>query len=355
MDNIRYILTPQMKEYDKVGQTWIPYLMYFHTPCYSSAVLNTDSRGFRITYKGSDRIEDFRNISKIPACLLVGGSFAFGVGATNDKNTIPSIMNDSTNYLWLNFGGRAFSSTQEMLLFLFYYQQIKNIKKIVILSGLNNLVLYYISRQYQKETGAFIFQNEYNKRMNAMRLSKKRKVMEFVLKPFFGNTIDYPHVSIEELKRRLLTKNTRECNIKSTLNVLKTANKEELLYVLERDIVNWKIFTKALGIEFYYVLQPAAEWIKKKKSKEEDSLFAALDRLQGDQWKILKNRINYDCYLWFSSKVQEICIGQNVNFFDMNSLLSDMHLDEEWLFVDRAHCTDKGYSLISKILCERVI
>jgi len=37
--DIRYTIAPQMKEYDKITQKWIPYLMYFHSPCYSSAVV----------------------------------------------------------------------------------------------------------------------------------------------------------------------------------------------------------------------------------------------------------------------------------------------------------------------------
>ena len=90
--SVRYTLTPQMIEYDRVGQVWLPYVMYFHTPNYSSSVINTDSRGFRIAYKESRRISNFEDIGQLPLNLCIGGSLVFGVGATNDSTTIPSIL-----------------------------------------------------------------------------------------------------------------------------------------------------------------------------------------------------------------------------------------------------------------------
>ncbi|MBF0479322.1 MAG: hypothetical protein HQL26_07550 [Candidatus Omnitrophica bacterium] len=352
MKHIRYALTPQMLDYDSIGQMWVPYLMYFHSPQYTSTALNTDSRGFRVTYKGADKIEDFKNIKDISFSILVGGSQVFGVGATHDKYTIPSIMNERSADLWLNFGGRAFSSTQEFQLFLFYYQHLKNIKKIVVMSGLNNLLLYYTSRNYSKELGVFFFQSEYTKRMNQSQMCFKRKAMKFVLEPFLGTALDYGRISMEELKQRIFSKNPLSISPKAGGEA---SNKDDLLAVLERDIINWKIFAKALNIEFHYVLQPMADWIKKNKSKEEAALFEALDCHQGPSWAAMKNKLNYECYEWFNSKLQDICIRQGVNYFDMNRALSDMHLDGEWLFVDRAHCTNQGNALISKILCERVI
>jgi len=104
-----------MAEYDKFGSVRLPYLMFFHSRNYISNVLNTDSRGFRITYKDSNKILDFVDLDELPVGLLIGGSSVFGVGATSDRKTIPSILNSTTDNLWLNFGGRAFTFTQEFL------------------------------------------------------------------------------------------------------------------------------------------------------------------------------------------------------------------------------------------------
>ena len=53
----RYKYCPQMKEYDKLRKVWLPYLMYFNQPNYSSSIINTDSRGFRcVTNKSNQMI-----------------------------------------------------------------------------------------------------------------------------------------------------------------------------------------------------------------------------------------------------------------------------------------------------------
>lgn len=359
--NKRYSITPQMREYDKIGQIWLPYLMYFHEPNYSSSVLNTDSRGFRITYKGPDRIQDFAIADKYPVCLLVGGSFAFGVGATNDRRTIPSILNSITDYLWLNFGGRAFSSTQEFLSFLFYHQQIKNIKKVVILSGLNNLTLYRLSQHYSKELGSFFFWNQYNQKMNTKALPMDRRVAKWLLYPIFGNKIDYSRVSKEELARYIFNGKERKGLInKKVANVVRkepdcNSRKEELLHVLRRDILNWKLITESLGIELYYILQPLANWIDKKTLKKEELLFAELDKHPQNLWKVLKDDMGRDQYAWFLENIRGICETNVIPFFDMNEAISKMQLHDTWFYVDRAHVTDEGYQIIAEILKEQVI
>jgi len=243
------------------------------------------------------------------------------------------MINSVADYLWLNFGGRAFGSTQELLLFLFYRQQIKNLKKIVILSGLNNLALYYLSKTYSKELGSFFFSDMYNQQMNAGILSMKQKVANMVSKPILGKN------AIKDLQKMPATSD----------------NKEDLLYVLKRDISNWKLLTRSLGIELYYVLQPVANWVDKKLSKEEEMLFSELDNLPQNHWKILKNNMGRDQYIWFLNNIKETCKTSNVQFFDMNGALSKMRLDDKWLYVDRAHLTDEGNRIVAKILKEEVI
>lgn len=322
----RYKITPQMMEYDRIGQVWLPYIMYFHNSCYSSQVVNTDSKGFRVVYKDSEKISDFKGVDRWPVCLFTGGSTAFGVGATSDKKTIPSLLNETTDYLWLNFSGRAFSSTQEILLFLFNRHLIGNIKKIVIFSGINNLVLYHLSRNYLKDIGTIFSWNEYDQKMNTRPVSLRRKILNKFLK---SNSSE------------------KDNSAKS--------RKEDLLDVLSRDISMWKMICNSLDIELYYVLQPFANWVKKKPSSEESTLFAELDEYSRNHWKVLRDKLGYDQYLWFLENIRSICKSKDVPFFDMNKAISDMKLDGKWLFVDRIHLSDEGNRLAAKIIKEEII
>ena len=325
---IRYSMAPQMREYDTIGHSWVPYLMYFHTAGYSSAAVNTDPRGFRIVYRGEERISPFGGLAGSDIGLIVGGSTAFGVGATNDRQTLPSILNSLTDCLWLNFGGRAFSSTQEFLLFLFYRHMLPagRVKKIIIFSGINNLILHHIARRYPKDLGPFFFWNQYNKSMNASSASLKRKIFN------------------------LMTGRAAETKVAAW-----TAAPEDMLNVLRRDISNWKIFAGSQGMELYYVLQPLADWVKKELSREEAALFAELDTNPQNIWRALKEATGGDTYAWFRGRMREMCRENSIPFLDMNEALSKRRLDGKWLFVDRAHFTDEGYRIAAAILKEEVL
>ena len=238
----RYNIAPQMKEYDKIGNIWIPYLMYFHTPNYSSGVVNTDSRGFRVVYKDSKRISDFKGIDGQSVCLFVGGSTAFGVGATDDRNTIPSVLNAITDNTWLNFGGRAFSSTQELLLFMFYHRYIVNTKKIVICSGVNNMILHYLCREYPRDIGLFFFWNQYKQRMNAMPMTLKRKTAILIAQSLFGSSIDYSSLSRKELFGIVLSRAKRRFyRENATHGKEKMCPREDTLHILNHDLMMWKL------------------------------------------------------------------------------------------------------------------
>ena len=114
----RNSIVPQMRDYDELGmnQEWVPHLMYFQPR--NAALKSVSSVEF-----------GFRNTTGVkpgaPTALLVGGSSVFGIGATSDAMTIPSLLNATTKYNWRNLGGRAFNSTQEAILV-----HLSNAKKI---------------------------------------------------------------------------------------------------------------------------------------------------------------------------------------------------------------------------------
>ncbi|MDA0748502.1 MAG: SGNH/GDSL hydrolase family protein, partial [bacterium] len=68
----RYEIVPQMREYDRMGVEWMPYLMFFHPPGYVSPVVNTDERGFRVSYKGEEKITTPLQSADSSANLIVG-------------------------------------------------------------------------------------------------------------------------------------------------------------------------------------------------------------------------------------------------------------------------------------------
>ena len=359
----RYEIVPQMREYDRMGVEWMPYLMFFHPPGYVSPVVNTDERGFRVSYKGEEKITTPLQSADSSANLIVGGSVAFGIGATNDRKTLPSILNTETEDVWLNFGGRAFSSTQEYLLFLFYHCQLSKIKRIVIVSGMNSLSIIYLSQNYTKEIGSFFNWNLFERAMQEAcepQLSLKRKILGTILRPVLGNRIDYASIPKGQLLASVFggrQMDERACENAKQLNRISEnygEKKDDLLQVMNRDILHWKLIADKLGIELYYFLQPLANWVQRKNSPEENTLFSILDSLESNVWNVLRDYMGLDQYEWFRGKLGEICASHSVPFFDLNEALSDRVFDEKWLFVDRVHLTDEGNQVVANMIKEKV-
>lgn len=351
----RYLLTPQMMEYDRMQSVVYPFLMFFQPPCYSSGVVNTDSRGFRVTY------DHFKNICNLnDACsdglsIIVGGSVVFGDGATNDFNTISSVLCAETGNRWLNFGGRAFNSTQELRLFEFNRHLVKGVKKIVIFSGVNNLISYYLSNNYSKEYGHIFYWNIFKAAADELleiKLSTKRKLMKAMLYPIYGNGIDYINVSLNDLAGFLSGKK----ELARTKNALKLSKidknvdseKDDVLFVLKRDLNMWKIIAEALHIDIYYALQPMANWVKKELSIEEKRLFAELDVDKRSVGNLLSVKLGDDVYNWYKHSIKRLCQENGIKYFDMNEYLSSINLNRKWVFVDRLHLTDEGNNIIAK-------
>ena len=120
-------LSPQMKVYDGIGESWKPYIMYLSKPNFRSDVVNLDQFGLRFNGLENDKIKEIDNSNSIfndkiisknqETAALVGNSITFGVGATSDSSTVSSNLSKLSNFHFFNLGGRAFSGFQEVILF----------------------------------------------------------------------------------------------------------------------------------------------------------------------------------------------------------------------------------------------
>jgi hypothetical protein len=355
----RYRIAPQMREYDKISDIWQPYVMFFQQANYSSPVVNTDSRGFRFSSKNGLVIKDFINPKNLPVGILIGGSGAFGVGATNDDSTIPSLLNEQTDLLWFNFGGRAFTSTQELLLFLLNHHHLKHIKKVLIFSGINNLAINYLAKKTNLEYGPFFSWSLFNHQMNYGTIAKKKKILLLLAKLFFpnriGNGINYKYLT----KKDFLAKLLREIrhgpeNMTSDDREIDPNNQRAIINILERDLKNWRLLSDSLGFELYYILQPFVNWMARTNSQEEQKLFRILDDYR-PAWIVLKDKIGPDLYSWFKESLGIICAKLKIKFIDMNSLLLNSSLDGQWIFVDRIHLNNLGYETVVKLVKEEIL
>ena len=304
--NVRYSLCPQMQYYDNLSFDWHPYVMFMSNTNFVSDIVNTDNFGFRKSiYKGKNvSITNCQEYDKVS--LVIGGSSAFGVGATSDAKTLPSIIGKKSSHPWINFGGRAYNSTQEIILLTRYLSKLPKIANIVVFSGLNNL---YLSKNAENVFPPFFFSDYYHKRMI---LSRRKRIKN----------------TLQEVKTRI----RQSVEIESSFDV------ESSLEATLEDLFVLRELSKALNFKLFYVLQPFAPWFKDSLTGEEKEIFGYLDLVDKRSllWKNLQNLSIYDLY---RSSLSKYCKMNDIGFLNLNENLNIA----DWLFVDRIHMTDLGY------------
>ncbi|HTZ44071.1 MAG TPA: SGNH/GDSL hydrolase family protein [Jatrophihabitans sp.] len=318
----------QAKFTDAGEVRWLPYLMYFHPAGHRSEVVNTDGSGFRYSvahgrrYSAADRagIESVR--------VLAGSSTVFGIGASTDAWTLPSRLteHDPRGEPWLNFGGRSFNSTQEMLLLTMYRHLLPKVEEIVLFSGFNNLGLARLPESVRGEHGAFFNCNAF---FDA-----------------FGPDGD-PGRRRRSVRQRLGRAAASGAEPVPSLDA-------QLGYASEltlRHLAIWQALAVDLGARLTFVLQPLAGWVRPVGSPEEEELFAELDELgrfsevYGD---ILTTAVNTD----YAAAIEAGAKQLGVDFVNLSPVLADRLAPDQWLFVDRIHFTDAGHDFVARLLLD---
>ena len=330
----RYVLAPQMKDYEKLGMKWSPYIMFISSPEYSSETVNTDKYGLRYTEhnfnKHSISNQDFEN----PTSIITGGSTAFGVGCTNDKFTLSSLLSKKCGHTFLNFGGRAYNSKQEFILFTNFVNKFKNLRNVILFSGANNL---YVSSFDEKHSFPFFFSSAYESKMNETISSRTQMILKFLLEPIYKDTINYSQVRLNELIKIIFSKSFKNIFFKKKSNII---NIEKAIYAHYSDLFLWKCLSKELKFRLIFALQPMPGWCNKNLTKEEKIMFELLD----SQNKILKQMNTQKTYFFYKEELEKSCDKLDIEMIDLNKLFYE---NKDWLFVDRVHLTNLGYELIA--------
>jgi hypothetical protein len=264
-----------------------------------------------------------------PTALLVGGSSVFGIGATSDAMTISSLLNSATKYNWHNFGGRAFNSTQEAILV-----HLSNTKKIdgpiVVMSGANNLTRSLMSGSFSKMFGAFFHQGLFESQMRSAAVGNRALTRQLVA----------------GLRERFGVGKKQHSQTAANPSHSKTASYDAMLAVFERDCDYINMLAKHNSTTASFVLQPFAPWINKSLTSQETELFELLDQEAEGFSRVLSELA--ERRQQYTQDLQAICTRAGLKFLDLN-IASELQ-QPEWLFVDRVHLTDAGYSVVAKLL-----
>ncbi|MEE1991747.1 SGNH/GDSL hydrolase family protein [Pseudomonas syringae pv. syringae] len=326
-------LTPQMAEYEQKftdsGEVrWLPYLMYFHPSNHYSPVINTDKIGFRYSVAQGTRYSVANAKEHGQAVrLLAGSSTVFGIGASNDSCTLSSCLtkNDVRKERWLNFGGRSFNSTQELMLLVLNRHYLPKVDEIVLFSGFNNLGLARQPQEYVGEHGAFFNCNQF---FDALMPKRSARSL-WGLTDLFGNGREPEAYTIPSIQEQI------DYAADLTLQHL--------------DI--WRALAKDLGAKLTFILQPLAGWVRQTGCRQEEELFAELDKL-GNFTEVYGDILQTSVRESYAQRLKEGAQNMGVGFVDITPLLAESLGPQDWQFVDRIHFTDAGNDLVSKIILD---
>ncbi|MBF0097953.1 MAG: hypothetical protein HQM04_17150 [Magnetococcales bacterium] len=322
-------IVPQMVDYDLVGDHWVPYLMRFDRHDRTFPAVTTNEWGFRTTLSSNDTTISLESIkNRETACysgVVIGSSAVFGVGATHDRHTIPSVLNRITDGVWLNYGGRAFNSTQELILFMLHFPE--QIDNIVLSTGVNNITLSYLSDRPSPIYNSFFYQTMFEQAMTNWT-SEPIGIRRATIR-LFREIKKYIFPEMPSIQRN----NIDGCY-------------KEIIMCFRRDLKLLKVIADGIGSSIYFALQPMATWIDKELSHQEVALFKILDKMSID-YTVLAKYIAHVRDRYFDD-VSRICHELNVPFVNTN--LDPSYKSKEWLFVDRVHLTDRGYEIAANIL-----
>jgi lysophospholipase L1-like esterase len=320
-------LTPQMAAYsanfaDSGEINWLPYLMYFHPFSYRSDVVSTDSYGFRYSEVRGRRYSATDNEGVAAVRIIAGSSTVFGIGASADRHTLASRMseNDRGDALWVNFGGRSFNSTQELILFCLHRHLLPQIKQIVLFSGFNDLGLARLPERFRKQHGAFFNCRDFFDALEPARASAPASW-------FKSAKSEHADDDIPAMPEQI--------SYATTLTL--------------RNLDVWRILAAAHGAELTFVLQPLANWVRSRGSAEEEALFAELER-RGRFAEVYGDILNPNNHRIYADRLRAGAEAMGVRFVDMAGVVNACVPADRWLYVDRIHFTDEGNDIVAKAL-----
>jgi hypothetical protein len=357
-DEVTPRLAPQMGDYDRLGGQidWRPYLMYFQPPNFASPAVTTDRLGFRPTVDRTGRRVTIDDVGGETVNLVIGNSVSFGVGATSDAACLTSRIASHTGECWFDFSGRAFGAMQELVLFQSYRHKLGRVRRVVLFTGLNDLYLFYAPKMFDEVFGIFFFSEAFYAAMNRrpQALTNKRALLAALLKPFYGDGIDYATVSLAQLPRLLLRPPKKDPPATEpdygAIVGERRGQRDRIIEHLARTLEIWAMLARGFDFELTYALQPILPWTGKTLSPEERELLAAQDAAGGRWHRILRAALDRDHQDWYTAALAGLCARFGIPFVDLGLKMRD---ERRWLFIDRVHMNDAGQDLAARLVAQQ--
>jgi hypothetical protein len=213
---------------------------------------------------------------------------------------------------------------QNFTQFMFAAGQFDNVRNIVI-SGINEIFHFHACDAIFREHGMFLFNSKFLEGMSGKVTRERRRALFGPENRAFHPLNHHPD-RLEE-------------------------DKVQFVAVLENLMTTWSLRLKPWARAWFAWCMPTPELQERKIVSEEEELIAHFDGASGITESYLRAVESHRA--WHRADMERLDSEKGFNYFDINDEIGS-DLDNEWLFVDRVHMTDRGYEVVAEKLGSRL-
>jgi hypothetical protein len=358
---LRLLVAPHLEVYNELENVFWPFLLSVSRPDFASSIVTTDHRGHRVTRLGAETVRSDAAVDGV--AFLLGGSFSFGVGASDDSHTLAGALWRRTGVPYVNLGIRQATSSEELISVIPFAERRTT---FVVCSGLNNLACGALDHFVARTGGVDpLFGSTYDD-------ARLRILADFSI-PKLARLASDPVARLNDRALRRELRDRRRSRIRRRFGPVRRLKKrvrgrfappappppavpgapdeglnEIVAEAAARQLRDLRLLRRLVPDEARVVfgLQPIALSTNKEWSPEEVALFEALDLLQPQRWQVLK-RLLETRWSSYAAILEQGCMEIGVPFVDLSR-----GEYSGWCFVDRVHMTDRGYETAAAVLEE---
>ena len=330
---------PSIADYD-FGRVFRPFVTFVHEPRWRSPSVNIDSFGIREQYDFEDRFIDLgRCAESYSACtVMVGGSVAFGMGVSSDRDTIAAHLQDPGRPC-INLAIRACASRQELAVFLALKHLLPRVESVVLFSGANECLMAGSPDVVVYPGYGSVF-SELQQRVVSARSGAEAGARAVpaptALKARPGVLARLKAAATEQLVERPEP-------VEVTGDALSFEERLDAMLAMAADsIETWSWIAQASGTTVEYVLQPVIPWCEKALTAIERECYQA----DLDEKPAVRAIAEPGVYERTRSTISDACVRYGVGFLDANEWFGAETADQE-MFTDVAHLSDGGNAYVA--------
>jgi hypothetical protein len=318
----RYRLVPQMQVYDGNEPHLRPYVTFTARPNWRTDVLNTDGEGFRLSASPAGPIGSAGWLAAGGGGLVLGGSWAFGVGATCDEATLPSRLAFLSGTPQLNLGICTGNTLQFLIATLPFLEAAST---IVVCNGLATVLVALQTLGLNEVFEPIRFESL----LAGLGTAPIARVVERALT---GAVDGAPALRVP--RRRPAVAGAGPAELEALIEA-----------TLQRQVRDLRLLCRARlpHTRVLFCHQPVCDPADRELSPEERELFelGAARRMVGSG---IREHVQerWDAY---GSRLAAECAALSVGFLDLRA-----RLFTGWSFIDEFHMTDHGYRQAAELV-----